>query len=55
MQEWVVEQIVQSGPYKIGNEVGVRFVYDEIKMTLNQTNNHGLEKDNFELVKDVAH
>jgi hypothetical protein len=30
MQEHVVEEIVQSGPY-IGNEVGVRFVNNEVK------------------------
>ncbi len=45
---------MQSGPY-IGNEVGVRFVNNEIKMTLNQINNHRLQKDNFEHVEIVAH
>jgi hypothetical protein len=39
MQEQVVEEIVQSGPY-IGNEVGVGFMNNEVKMTLNRTNNH---------------
>jgi hypothetical protein len=41
---------MQSGPY-VRNEIGVGFVNNEVKMTLNQTNN----QDNFELVEDVAH
>jgi guanyl-specific ribonuclease Sa len=51
MYEQVVEEIVQSGPY-IGNKVGVRFMNNEIKMTLNKTNNHRLQKDNFEPIED---
>jgi hypothetical protein len=45
---------VQSGPYN-GNKIGVRFVNNEAKMTLNQINNHGLQKDNFERIEDVEH
>ncbi len=45
---------MQSGPY-IRNEIGVKFVNNEIKMTLNQTNHNRLQKDHFEFVEDVEH
>ncbi len=45
---------MQSQPY-IRNDVGVKFVSNEIQMTLNQTNHNQLQKDNFEFVQDVEH
>jgi hypothetical protein len=33
----------------------VGFMNNEVKMTLNRTNNHWLQKDNFEPIEDVAH
>jgi hypothetical protein len=47
-------KIVQNGPY-IGNKVGVRFLDNEVKMSLNQTNNHRLPKNNFKPIADVEH
>jgi hypothetical protein len=45
---------VQNGPY-IGNKVGVRFVNNEVKISLNQTNNHQLPNFFFEPIEDVEH